>query len=129
MADAIGFAQWLVRPENPLTARAVMNRLWKQFYGIGLVKTLEDLGTQGEVPPNQPLLGRTSGNTSRGMCSARRSSSSHSRVSRFINCVRLALVQSVRCSPPVRFHNTNVSMLPNRRSPASARAGPSCPNA
>lgn len=52
----LDLAQWLVNRTNPLTARAFVNRLWKQFYGTGLVKTLEDLGTQGEVPPNQPLL-------------------------------------------------------------------------
>ena len=52
----LDLAKWLVGRTNPLTARAFVNRLWKQFYGIGLAKTLEDLGTQGEVPPNQPLL-------------------------------------------------------------------------
>ena len=52
----LDLATWLVSRANPLTARAFVNRLWKQFYGTGLVKTLEDLGTQGEVPPNQPLL-------------------------------------------------------------------------
>ncbi len=49
-------AQWLVSKQNPLTARVVMNRLWKLFYGGGLVKTLDDLGTQSEVPVHQPLL-------------------------------------------------------------------------
>jgi hypothetical protein len=52
----LDLGKWLVSRENPLTARAFVNRLWKQFYGIGLVKTLEDLGTQGELPSNQPLL-------------------------------------------------------------------------
>ncbi|MEI7929731.1 MAG: DUF1553 domain-containing protein, partial [Verrucomicrobiales bacterium] len=52
----LDLAQWLVKRENPLTARVVANRLWKQFYGTGLSKTLEDMGTQGEVPTMQPLL-------------------------------------------------------------------------
>lgn len=49
-------AQWLVSKQNPLTARVIVNRLWKLFYGTGLVKTLEDLGTQSELPVHQPLL-------------------------------------------------------------------------
>ncbi len=54
--NRLDLAQWLVSRENPLTARVVMNRLWKQFFGTALSKTPEDLGTQGELPPNQPLL-------------------------------------------------------------------------
>lgn len=52
----LDLARWLVSPENPLTARTVMNRLWKQFFGTGLSKVLDDLGAQGEPPVNAPLL-------------------------------------------------------------------------
>lgn len=52
----LDLAQWLISRENPLTARVVMNRLWKQFFGAGLSKNLEDLGAQGEPPSNPALL-------------------------------------------------------------------------
>jgi hypothetical protein len=52
----LDLAQWLVSRENPLTARTVMNRLWKQFFGTGLSKVLDDLGAQGEPPVNPALL-------------------------------------------------------------------------
>ena len=52
----LDLAGWLVAPENPLTARVFMNRLWKQFFGTGLSRVVEDLGTQGEMPANLPLL-------------------------------------------------------------------------
>ena len=52
----LDLAEWLVSRDNPLTARTVMNRLWKQFFGMGLSKVLDDLGAQGEPPPNQALL-------------------------------------------------------------------------
>ena len=52
----LDLAQWLVSRENPLTARAMMNRLWKQFFGTGLSKVLDDFGAQGELPSNGPLL-------------------------------------------------------------------------
>ncbi len=52
----LDLAKWIVSRQNPLTARAVMNRLWKQFFGAGLSKVLEDLGAQGEPPTNPELL-------------------------------------------------------------------------
>ena len=54
--NRLDLANWLVSRDNPLTARVVMNRLWKQFFGVGLSKVVDDLGAQGELPPNQALL-------------------------------------------------------------------------
>ena len=52
----LDLAQWLVSRDNPLTARTVMNRMWKQFFGIGQSKVLDDLGAQGEPPTNPAVL-------------------------------------------------------------------------
>jgi hypothetical protein len=55
-ATRLDLANWLVSPTNPLTARTFANRMWRQFFGTGISKTLEDLGSQGEAPAHPELL-------------------------------------------------------------------------
>jgi hypothetical protein len=55
-ATRLELANWLVSPQNPLTPRTYVNRVWRQLFGTGLSKVLEDLGSQGEWPTHAELL-------------------------------------------------------------------------
>ncbi|MEZ0266648.1 MAG: PSD1 and planctomycete cytochrome C domain-containing protein, partial [Phycisphaerae bacterium] len=54
--DRLTLAKWIASPENPLTARVAVNRLWEELFGVGIVETSEEFGMQGESPVNPQLL-------------------------------------------------------------------------
>ena len=55
-ATRLDLANWLVSPQNPLTARVYMNRMWSEYFGAGISKSVEDFGSQGDWPSHLELL-------------------------------------------------------------------------
>ncbi len=54
--NRLGLAKWLVSAQHPLTARVLVNRIWKKYFGLGIVRTAEDFGVRADLPTHPELL-------------------------------------------------------------------------